>query len=199
MVSHLKVSVTKYSALIIVDMQRDFCEGGSLPVPGCSKIIPVINGYIDIFVKAGLPVIASRDWHPPNHMSFKEFGGLWPPHCVQGTEGAEFHPDLRLPENTVVISKAYLPDKEAYSAFDGTELHYVLSKAGIRRLFVAGVATDYCVRATVLDALSLGYEVILLTDAIAGVAKETTEKALKEMLDRGAVLASKEELVPLAE
>jgi len=190
-ISNFVVGVTKHSALIVVDMQKDFCEGGALPVPGCYKIIPRINEYVSLFSRLGLPVIASRDWHPPNHMSFKEFGGQWPKHCVRGTEGAEFHPELKLPEGTVVISKATQPDKEAYSAFDGTELHYILALGGVKRVFVCGVATDYCVRATALDALRLGYEVVLLVDAVAGVAKETSERALREVLEEGGVLASK--------
>jgi len=190
-ISNYVVGVTKHSALIVVDMQRDFCEGGALPVPGCSEIIPRVNEYVSMFSKLGLPIIASRDWHPPNHMSFKEFGGPWPAHCVQGSEGAEFHPDLKLPEDTVVISKATQPDKEAYSAFDGTELHYVLTLRGVKRVFVCGVATDYCVKATALDALRLGYEVVLLVDAVAGVAKETSEEALREVLKEGGVLASR--------
>lgn len=190
-ISNYVVGVIKRSALIVVDMQRDFCEGGALPVPGCSKIIPRVNEYTGIFSKLGLPIIASRDWHPPNHISFKEFGGPWPTHCVQGSKGAEFHPDLKLPEGTVVISKATQPDKEAYSAFDGTELHYILTLRGVKRVFVCGVATDYCVKATALDALKLGYEVVLLVDAVAGVAKKTSENALREVLREGGVLASR--------
>lgn len=191
-ISNYVVGVTKRSALIVVDVQRDFCEGGALPVPGCSRIVPRVNEYVEMFSGLGLPVIASRDWHPPNHMSFKEFGGPWPKHCVRGTEGAGFHPDLKLPEGTVVISKATQPDKEAYSAFDGTELHYILTLKGVKRVFVCGVATDYCVKATALDALRLGYEVVLLVDAVAGVARETSEAALKEVLMEGGVLASKD-------
>jgi len=190
-ISNYVVGIVKRSALVVVDVQEDFCEDGALPVPGCSRIVPRINEYIATFSKLGLPIIASRDWHPPNHMSFKEFGGPWPKHCVRGTEGAAFHPDLRLPKDVVVISKATQPDKEAYSAFDGTELHYVLTLKGIKRVFVCGVATDYCVRATALDALRLGYEVVLLVDAVAGVTEETSEAALREVLREGGVLASR--------
>ena len=190
------VGVTKNSALLVIDVQNDFCaEGGALLVRGCSSIIPRINEYIDIFVNKGLMVIASRDWHPPNHISFKDRGGPWPPHCIQGSKGAEFHPNLKLPKNVVIISKAFLPDKEAYSAFDGTELHYILTLHSIRRLFITGVATDYCVKASVIDALRLGYEVIVLSDAIAGVSKESSEKALEEMIRLGAIIANKDELM----
>ena len=189
------VGITSKSALLIVDVQNDFCaEDGALPVKGCTSIIPKINEYINMFTNKGLTVIASRDWHPPNHISFKDRGGPWPPHCIQGSKGAEFHPDLKLPSNVVIISKAFLPDKEAYSAFDGTELHYILTLRGIRRLFVTGVATDYCVKASVIDALRLGYEVIVLSDAIAGVSKESSDRALEEMVRLGAIIASKDEL-----
>jgi len=191
-VNDLLIGIIKNSALLIIDMQRDFCSGGALPVPGCDDIVPIINEYIELF--QGRKVIASRDWHPPNHISFKSRGGPWPPHCIQGTKGAEFHPNLKLPRDTIVISKAYLPDKEAYSAFDGTELHYVLSKLGIRRLFVTGVATEYCVKETVIDALKLGYEVVVLEDAIRGISLKGSEEAITEMLMNGAVLASIKEV-----
>ncbi len=189
------IGVTKYSALLVVDVQRDFCcKDGALPVPKCEDVIPIINEYIRMFKSVGLPVIASRDWHPPNHISFKPYGGPWPPHCIQGSSGAEFHPNLQLPDDVIVISKAFLRDKEAYSAFDGTELHYLLSMKGVRRLFVTGVATEYCVRASVLDALKLGYEVIVLTDGIAAVNESDGEKALEEMVREGAILANLREL-----
>ena len=190
----MKVSLTAGSALLIVDLQNDFCEGGALPVPGCSSVVTTVNKYIDMFIKHRALIIASRDWHPPNHISFKTRGGPWPPHCIQGSKGAEFHPGLALPSNAIVVSKAYLPDREAYSAFDGTELHYVLSMNSVRRLFVAGVATEYCVKASVLDALKLGYEVFLLTDAIAGVSEEGSREALSEMLSSGAVLLTMEDI-----
>jgi len=175
-------------ALIIVDVQRDFCKGGALPVPEGEKIVPVLNKYIEKFSKAGALIVATRDWHPPNHISFKDYGGTWPPHCVQETPGADFHPDLKLPREAKIVSKATSADKEAYSGFDGTDLERELKNAGIRRLFVGGLATDYCVKSTVLDALSLGFETVLLFDAIKGVDVNPgdSERAIKEMLDRGA-------------
>ncbi|KYH42764.1 MAG: hypothetical protein AYL33_000860 [Candidatus Bathyarchaeota archaeon B63] len=175
-------------ALIIVDVQRDFCSGGALPVPEGEKIIPTLNRYIKKFSEAGALIIATRDWHPPNHVSFVKYGGPWPPHCVQGTPGAEFHPDLKLPRNIKIVSKATSADKEAYSGFNGTGLGAELRKAGIRRVFVGGLATDYCVKSTVLDALSLGFETVLLLDAIKGVNVNPgdSEKAINEMLKRGA-------------
>ncbi len=108
------------AALVIVDVQNDFCPGGALPVPDGDKVVPVLNEYIRIFLEKGAPIYATQDWHPPNHLSFKEQGGIWPPHCVQGTKGAEFHPDLALPGEAAVITKGSDPKEEAYSGFQGT-------------------------------------------------------------------------------
>ncbi len=174
------------SALLIVDMQNDFMPGGSLPVPDADKIVPVINRYIEIFTLKGLPIFASRDWHPPNHISFKQRGGIWPVHCVRHTYGAKFHPDLKLPRSAIIISKGTDPNREAYSAFDRTEFADLLNERNIKRLFVTGVATDYCVKSTVLDALRLGFEVIVLEDGIKGLDK--SEEALIEMKTKGATL-----------
>ncbi|MEM2314216.1 MAG: nicotinamidase [Candidatus Bathyarchaeia archaeon] len=175
-------------ALIIVDVQVDFCPGGTLPVPGGDKIIPILNEYIRKFYMAGALIVATRDWHPPNHISFRDYGGIWPPHCVQGTEGAKFHPGLRLPENVIIVSKATDPSKEAYSGFEGTELEKELRKAGVRRVFIGGLATEYCVKNTVLDALKHGFETFLLEDAVRGIDAKPgdVEKAIKEMLEKGA-------------
>lgn len=195
MVLELKVGLTRNSALVIVDMQEDFCEGGSLPVRGCREIVGKINKYVEYFRRAGLTIIATRDWHPPNHLSFRERGGPWPPHCVAGTEGAQFVKELKLPEDVIIVSKATEPDIEAYSAFTLTPLHYILTMRGVKRLFVVGVATDYCVKETVMEALKLGYEAVVLTDAIAGVSKEASEKALKELVSSGAILATEGDLI----
>jgi len=183
-------------ALILVDVQRDFCSGGALPVPDGEKVIPVLNKYIEKFSKAGALIVATRDWHPPNHMSFKDYGGIWPSHCIQGTLGAEFHPDLKLPREVRIVSKATSADKEAYSGFDGTNLERELKDAGIKRVFVGGLATDYCVKSTVLDALRLGFETILLVDAIKGVDAKPgdSERAIEEMVRNGAKKASLNDL-----
>lgn len=191
----MKVGITSRSALIVVDMQKDFCEGGSLPVKGCRSIVNKINEYVRVFKNAGLTVVASRDWHPPNHMSFNTVGGPWPPHCVAGSEGAEFVEGLGLPEDAVIVSKATDPNAEAYSAFTSTPLHYVLSVRSVRRLFITGVATDYCVKETALEGLRLGYEVIVLTDAVAGVDEKSSREALRELVRNGAVLAAENELL----
>jgi len=166
-------------ALIVVDMQRDFMPGGALPVPEADRIIPRINRYIEEFRKKGALIVATRDWHPPNHISFKEQGGPWPKHCVQNTPGAEFV--VELPEDAVIISKATEPDKEAYSGFEGTNLAQILKERGVKRVYICGVATEYCVKATALDAVKNGFETYLLRDAVKGITKEGELEALEEM------------------
>ncbi|WP_456421948.1 nicotinamidase [Thermococcus sp.] len=170
-------------ALIVVDMQRDFMPGGALPVPGGDKIIPKVNEYIKTFKERGALIVATRDWHPENHISFKERGGPWPRHCVQNTPGAEFV--VELPADVVIISKATEPDKEAYSGFEGTNLADILRERGVRRVYICGVATEYCVKATALDALKHGFEVYLLRDAVKGINPEDEERALEEMRKAG--------------
>jgi nicotinamidase-related amidase len=179
-------------ALILVDVQRDFCAGGALPVPEGEKVIPRLNQYIRKFVEAVAPIVATRDWHPETHCSFQPQGGPWPPHCVQHTKGAEFHPDLQLPARTTIVSKAQDADAEAYSGFDGTDLATHLTRRGIRRLFIGGLATDYCVKHTVFDALAHGFEAVLLEDATQGVnvAPDDSAHALREMAARGAQRAT---------
>lgn len=174
--------------LLIVDVQNDFLPGGSLAVKGGDEVVPVLNGYIGAFVAHGLPVYATRDWHPKAHCSFREQGGPWPPHCVADTDGAAFAATLRLPPNTTVISKASSPDEDAYSSFQNTDLDQRLHAAGIRRLFVGGLATDYCVLNTVRDAIGLGFEVMLLTDAMRAVEVQPGDgkQAVAEMVGLGA-------------
>jgi nicotinamidase/pyrazinamidase len=183
-------------ALLVVDVQVDFCPGGALPVPEGDRVVPALNKYIALFKARGLPVVATRDWHPPNHISFKARGGPWPPHCVQETRGAEFHPELQLPSGVMIVSKADKPDQEAYSGFQGTGLAEWLRARGVRRVFVGGLATDYCVRATVLDALKAGFEAVLLLDASRGVDVNPgdSERAVREMVAAGAKTARLEEL-----
>ncbi len=173
-------------ALIVVDMQRDFMPGGALPVPEGDSIIPIIQECIKLFSKRGALIVATRDWHPPDHVSFKENGGPWPRHCVRNTSGAEFVVDL--PEDAVIISKATEPDKEAYSGFENTKLAEVLRERGIKKIYVCGVATEYCVRATAMDALKLGFEVHLLTDAVKGINPEDEKRAMAELKKSGAVM-----------
>ncbi len=193
----VRVGLTSWSALIVVDVQNDFVPGGALPVPNGHEVVPILNRYIEAFVGKGLPVIATRDWHPPNHISFKSRGGPWPPHCVQGTWGAEFHPELKLPKDVIIVSKATDPDREAYSGFEGTGLAERLRELGVKRVFVGGLATDYCVKHTVLDALKYGFEAILLLDASRGVDVNPGDsaRAIREMVAAGAIAITLDDLL----
>ncbi|HHH36285.1 MAG TPA: bifunctional nicotinamidase/pyrazinamidase [Gammaproteobacteria bacterium] len=175
-------------ALLIVDVQNDFLPGGALGVAGGDEIVPVLNEYIARFTRRGLPVIATRDWHPPDHCSFKDQGGPWPAHCVQDTAGADFAPGLLLPADVVIVSKGTSRDRDAYSGFQETGLHKILQQRQVQRLFVGGLATDYCVKATVLDARELGYDVYLLADAVRAVNVEAGdgERAMARMSSAGA-------------
>src|SRR5438132_4458946 len=176
------------AALIVVDVQNDFCPGGTLAVKAGDKIIPPLNALVEAFTASNLPVFFTRDWHPPDHCSFKGKGGPWPSHCVRNSKGAEFHPDLHVPEKALVVSKATEPDKEAYSGFQGTDLSSTLKKMGVAELFIGGLATDYCVKNTVRDALREGFLVNVLTDCVRGVNLKRTDSAsaLKWMKARGA-------------
>jgi len=173
-------------ALLIVDVQNDFLPGGSLAVPRGDEVVVVLNRYLRAF--QNLPVYATRDWHPERHCSFRAQGGLWPPHCVAGTRGAEFAAALQLPPSAAIISKATTAEQDAYSGFQGTDLDAQLRAAHIRRLFIGGLATDYCVLNTVRDALKLGYEVLLLIDAIRAVDVQPGDglHAEQEMVSLGA-------------
>ena len=184
-------------ALVIVDLQNDFCPGGSLAVPQGDEVVPLLNEAIRKFTAAGAPVFASRDWHPAKTKHFKEHGGLWPPHCVQGTRGAGLHSDLNLPGDAIIVSKGMDPEADAYSAFqaedpNGMPFSAALGERGSQRLYIGGLATDYCVKATVLDALHEGFEVVVLGDAIRAVDVKPGdgEEALAEMKARGANFAA---------
>ena len=183
----------KQDALVIVDVQNDFCPGGSLAVPDGDQVVPVLNRYARRFAEAGATIFASRDWHQAVTKHFQAHGGTWPPHCVQGTRGAEFHPDLQLPGAAIVVSKGTDPNADAYSCFQGSDpsgalFAAVLREKAIRRLFVGGLATDYCVKATVLDAIREGFQAVVLEDAIRAVDVNPGdgEKAVAEMKAAGA-------------
>ena len=182
-------------ALIIVDVQNDFLPGGMLAVPRGDEVVSVINNYIDLFLTKGLPIIATRDWHPVNHCSFQAQGGPWPPHCIANSPGAEFAAGLRLPAEFMIISKAAAPDKDAYSGFEGTELEAVLRSHGVRRVFVCGLATDYCVLNTVKDALENRYQVYVLNDAIRAVNVQPDDghRAEQEMITKGAIMITRDQ------
>lgn len=183
------VNLTNRDALIAVDVQIDFCSEGSLPVTGSDLIIPILNKYIQKFNRCNIPIFATRDWHPRNHISFKENGGIWPVHCIQMSSGASFHPGLHLPTNTHIVNKGTSENIDAYSGFEETNLKSSLRKQNIKRVFVGGLATDYCVKATVLDALTYGFSVIVLEDGSSGVDlnQGDSSTALDEMVRAGAL------------
>ena len=190
------------SALIIVDMQNDFCPGKALAVSDDDAIVPVINRYIGLFRERGLPVMASRDWHPRKTGHFKEFGGIWPAHCVKGSFGARFRAGLLLPTGTRVFSKGTDPDRDDYSALKGQNdsgrtMAVYLKEEGIKNLFVCGLATDYCVLESVLEGMRLGFTVMVLADAVSGVDVEAGDsvRAIAEMVSSGALLFTFDDLL----
>jgi nicotinamidase/pyrazinamidase len=176
-------------ALLVVDMQYDFLPGGSLGVPRGDEVLAPVNRLLALYGERGLPVYASRDWHPADHVSFAARGGPWPPHCVAGTPGAAFPEALSMPPQTVVISKAVTADTDAYSAFNGTALAEQLKERGVRRVAVCGLATDYCVLNTALDAIEAGFQTLVLPDAMRAVevAPGDGARAIGRMVAAGAV------------
>ena len=192
-------------ALLIVDFQNDFTSGGALPVAEGDQIAGPINALLDGFDL----VIATRDWHPPDHGSFvhvevdpEKWRGadppsIWPVHCVAGTRGAELHPDLEAAKVDVVLDKGQDPNSQGYSGFQDTRLGDLLRDRGVDRLFVTGLATDYCVKNTVLDARREGFDVTVVEDAVRGVEVEPgdSERALEEMEEAGARLATSDEIL----
>lgn len=183
------------AALLVVDVQKDFCAGGALEVPKADRVVSPLNRYIAEAVDHRMPVYASRDWHPSVSSHFKEYGGPWPPHCVQGTAGAQFHPDVRLPPAVTVITKGDDFASSGYSDFEGhtpqgTPFLADLRARSISHLYVGGIATEYCIRHTVMDALAAGLRVTVLQDAIAGLDAEDSERALTAMLEGGAEFAA---------
>ena len=188
-------------ALVIVDVQNDFCPGGTLAVAGGDRVAAPLARLAARCAAAGLPVFASRDWHPPDTAHFKDAGGPWPAHCVRDTPGAELHLDLVLPPEAVILSKGVDPQADGYSAFEardetGRDLADLLAAAGVDQVCVGGLATDYCVRATVLSALSRGLGVSLLTDAVAGVNVQPgdAQRAVEEMVAAGAQLTTTDQV-----
>ena len=178
---------TETRALIVVDVQTDFCPGGALAVERGDEVVEPLNRLIEQFLEHGQPVYKSRDWHPRATKHFADYGGTWPVHCVQGTRGAEFHERLLDDPRVHVVSKG-LGDEDNYSAFDGTTLAEELRWQGVREVWVGGLATDYCVKQTVLDALRAGFRVRALRDAMRAVNLQPGdgERALSEMRAAGA-------------
>ena len=190
------IAFTPEDALLIIDMQRDFLPGGALGVPQGDEVLAPVNRLLRLFSKQGLPVYASRDWHPENHCSFAARGGPWPPHCVAGTPGAAFPNQLDLPAGAIVVSKADTADLDAYSAFNGTHLAAQLRDRGVRRVVVCGLATDYCVLNTAIDARENGFEVLVVPEAMRAVdvAPGDGERALARMTGLGAEPVALDEL-----
>jgi nicotinamidase/pyrazinamidase len=184
------------AALLLVDLQNDFFPGGALPTPEGDQVVGPVNQLIERFQCRLLPMVATRDWHPENHCSFKKQGGRWPPHCIRHTVGAAFHPDVHLPATAIVVSKATAPEVEAYSGFEGTDLALRLRLMKVGSLVIGGLATDYCVKHTVLDALKAAFNVTLVREAIRGVEAETGDsaRAIAEMQAQGACIVSLDEL-----
>ncbi|GAB7026606.1 nicotinamidase [Geotalea toluenoxydans] len=180
-------------ALLIVDVQNDFCPGGMLAVAEGDRIIPALNGYCELFLNKNLPIFFSRDWHPQETSHFEAFGGAWPVHCIMESKGAEFHPALKVPEVATIISKGMDPSRDDYSAFDGvddsgTPFPELLRRLDVNTIFIGGLATDYCIKESALAALRQGFSVTLLEDAVRGVDLKPGDsaKAMAEMKTTGA-------------
>jgi len=199
-------SIKANSALLVVDVQKDFCPGGALAVEEGDQVVPRLNPWVERFAKAGRPIAYTRDWHPPDHCSFREQGGPWPVHCVQKTRGADLHPDLKV--KGPLFEKAFKPDEEAYSGFGGflvdadgrisnLSLADWLRRQGVKHVYVGGLTTDYCVRTTTLDALKEGFEVTVLGDAIRAVNVHPDEgcRSVEEMKRAGAEFVGVRQLI----
>ncbi len=189
--------IAQNSALLVVDVQNDFCPGGALPVIEGDQVVPRLNVYIRLFQSLGRPILASRDWHPQQTIHFVTQGGPWPPHCLQGTPGAAFHPGLELPESAIVVSKGMRADEDAYSAFQayderGLLLAERLHTLDIEHVYIGGLTLDYCVKTSSLDALQGGFGVTVLIDATraVNVRPHDGELAVEELVRAGAALAT---------
>lgn len=178
-----------HTALVLVDVQNDFCPGGALPVADGDAVLAPLNQAITEALEAGAMVIASRDWHPVAHCSFQDEGGPWPAHCVQDTPGAAFHPALALPDGAIRISKGTAFDRDAYSAFDGTGLGCFLDARGIRRVVIGGLAQDVCVRATAIDASRAGFETVVLGSGTRAVDPAAADRVFAELRGAGVQIA----------
>jgi nicotinamidase/pyrazinamidase len=184
-----KIELGIGDALLVIDIQNDFLPGGRLAVAEGDHVIPVMNNYIDRFIRRQLPVFATRDWHPKNHGSFIKQGGPWPDHCIADSTGAEFARSLHLPTTVHVFSTGIEVENDGYSGFENPELNKQLEKLNVSRLFIGGLATDYCVLHTVCDALKLNYQVMLLTDAVraVNVHNQDGEQAINKMISKGSI------------
>ena len=179
-------------ALIVVDVQNDFCPGGALPIPEGDQVISALNEWLERVKRVKALVFASRDWHPPRHVSFKEQGGPWPPHCVRNTDGAEVHSGLKLPPGAIILDKGTAPNEDHDSAFESTDIAERLREAEVKRVFVGGLALDVGVRATALKSIEAGFETHLIADATRATDPQEGQKALEEIRSAGAVIEEPE-------
>ncbi len=181
-------------ALIVVDVQNDFCPGGSLAVAEGNEVVAPLNKLMKEFLDRGDPVYKTRDWHPEKTKHFSAYGGTWPVHCVQNTKGAEFHPDLLDDPRITVISKGFDERADGYSGFDGTQLAQLLREDDVKEIWVGGLATDYCVKQTVIDGVRDGFKVKALADAMraVNVNPDDGRKAIEEMKAAGAEIVGDE-------
>jgi len=184
--SEIVNQIEKGDGLLLVDVQKDFCAGGRLAVENGDQVVPELNRCIGYAQEKGIPIYASRDWHPVGHVSFKTQGGQWPPHCIQDSEGARFHGDLALHVDVVKITKGVRLDQDQNSAFDKTGLGERLRRDNVKRLWIGGLALDVCVKSSVLDALEEGFEVFLIKEATRPVSPEGGREAVNSMQQAGA-------------
>lgn len=178
----------KDDALLLIDLQRDFFHDGPLEIPGAESVVQVLNEWIVAAREGGALVVATRDWHTVDHVSFRTRGGPWPPHCVQDSPGSFFHQALRLPASVIVVSKGTSFDIDQQSAFDGTGLEHFLRRRGVTRLWVGGLAEDGSVRETVEDACRLGFETHLIANATRPFEKTREAEVLRAMNSAGAYI-----------
>lgn len=172
-------------ALLIVDVQNDFCPGGALPIPNGDRVVPVLNNWIAVAAERGLPIYASRDWHPAAHPSFRDEGGEWPPHCIQDTRGAAFHARLRLPRETTIVTKGTRFDYDQLSAFHATGLDDRMTKDEVERIWIGGLAQDICVAASAMESIRLGYRTALIPHGSLPVNPDAAPHSLKVLRAAG--------------
>ena len=189
----MKEHLKKGDALIVVDVQNDFCPGGALAVADGDAVVPVLNRWIEQATVEGIPVYASRDWHPTGHVSFEQQGGEWPPHCIQDTEGAAFHPRLKLNDKVTKITKGVRFDQDQYSVFDETGLADQLRRDGVKRVWLGGLAEDVCVRASAIGAREAGFESVLIGEATRPVTPDGGDQARRDMQDAGVQIISEQD------
>ena len=183
------------SALLVIDVQNDFCDGGTLPAQSTSTLIDPLNQLVDACVAAEVPVVFTRDWHSSDHESFLSQGGLWPPHCVCNTRGAAFHGRLHVPPGAIIVDKGVARDDDGYSAFEGTHLAETLRVLNVTEVMVCGIAAEYCVLASVKDACRSGFRTIVLEDLVRPIEVQPGDlhRALHDMQNAGAIRSTSDQ------